>query len=44
MQRRAQMQRQMKELLAPVLTEAQMTKFREAEEARMSQMRERNAP
>jgi len=44
MQRRAQMQRQTEELLAPVLTDAQMTKFREAEEARMTQMRERNAP
>jgi len=44
MQRRAEMQRQTEELLAAVLTEAQMTKFRETEEARMAQMRERNAP
>jgi hypothetical protein len=44
MQRRAEMQRQTEELLATVLTDAQMTKFREAEEARMAQMRERNAP
>lgn len=44
MQRRAQMQRQTEELLATVLTDAQMAKFREAEQARMSQMRERNAP
>ena len=44
MQRRAEMQRQTEELLATVLTDAQMTKFRDAEEARMSQMRERNAP
>ncbi len=44
MQRRAEMQRQTEEILATVLTDAQMTKFREAEEARMAQMRERNAP
>jgi len=44
MQRRAEMQRQAEEILATVLTDAQLTKFREAEEARMSQMRERNAP
>lgn len=44
MQRRAEMQRQTEEILATVLTDAQMTKFREAEEARMVQMRERNAP
>lgn len=41
MERRAEMQRQAEELLAPVLTEAQMAKYREAEEARMTQMRER---
>ncbi|MDO8291210.1 MAG: hypothetical protein Q7T44_18525, partial [Parvibaculum sp.] len=41
MERRAEMQRQAEELLAPVLTETQMVKYREAEEARMTQMRER---
>lgn len=41
MARRAEMQRQAEELLAPVLTETQMAKYREAEQARMSQMRER---
>lgn len=41
MERRAEMQRQAEELLAPVLTETQMAKYREAEEARMTQMRER---
>ncbi len=41
MERRAEMQRQAEELLAPVLTETQMAKYREAEEARMAQMRER---
>lgn len=41
MERRAEMQRQAEALLAPVLTETQMAKYREAEEARMTQMRER---
>jgi hypothetical protein len=41
MERRAEMQRQAEALLTPVLTAAQMAKYREAEEARMSQMRER---
>lgn len=41
MERRAEMQRQMEALLAPVLTQAQMSKYREVEEARMMQMRER---
>ena len=41
MERRAEMQRQAEALLAPVLTETQMAKYREAEEARMAQMRER---
>ncbi len=44
MQRRAEMQQQAEALLAGVLTEAQLAKFRAAEEARMSRMRERNAP
>lgn len=44
MQRRAEMQQQTEALLAGVLTEAQLAKFREAEEARMARMRERNAP
>ena len=41
MERRAEMQRQAEALLTPVLTAAQMAKYREAEEARMTQMRER---
>ncbi|MES3007306.1 MAG: hypothetical protein V4751_06000 [Pseudomonadota bacterium] len=41
MERRPEMQRQAEEILAPVLTETQMVKYREAEEARMAQMRER---
>jgi hypothetical protein len=41
MERRAEMQRQIEALLVPVLTQAQMSKYREAEEARMMQMRER---
>ena len=41
MERRAEMQRLAEELLAPVLTETQMAKDREAEQARMTQMRER---
>lgn len=41
MERRAELQRQAEEILAPVLTETQMVKYREAEEARMAQMRER---
>lgn len=44
MQRRAEMQQQVQALLAGVLTEAQLAKFGAAEEARMSRMRERNAP
>jgi hypothetical protein len=41
MERRAEMQRQAEALLTPVLTAAQMAKYRDAEEARMTQMRER---
>ena len=41
MERRAEMQRQAEALLTPVLTAVQMAKYREAEEARMTQMRER---
>jgi hypothetical protein len=44
MQRRAEMQQQVEALLAGVLSEAQLAKFRADEEARMSRMRERNAP
>lgn len=43
-QRRAQMQAQAEALLAPVLSQEQMARFRELEATRMNQMRERNAP
>jgi Spy/CpxP family protein refolding chaperone len=44
MPRRAEIQQQAEALLAAVLNAAQMAKFRELEDARMSRMRERNAP
>lgn len=43
-ERRAQMQAQAEALLAPVLTQEQMARFRELVATRMNQMRERNAP
>ncbi len=41
MERRGEMQKQMEEQLATVLTAEQITKYRELEAARMAQMRER---